>query len=207
MKIIVLLALAAIVLSGCSGPERSGTATSEIDVSKEPAQSPFDGEPVLMEWGKGKLTLTPVARYSISAKVVGTETYYLGWTSDIAPVDLALAWGDLTKPSAGKHISYGQSGRWYYYKYDSEFPYDAAFIISHSSNNHVIPASLNLLKAVKKISTDDSVELDGYLVNVKGKIEGQNVFWNSSLSRTDSGEGSCEVYYVTKIRIGNDVYE
>ncbi len=207
MKTIVMLALVAIVLSGCGGPVPSGAASDEIDVSGEPVQSPFDADPISMEWKNGRLTLTPVAQYSISARVVSTERYYLSWRSDLSPVDLALAWGNLTKPAARKHISYSQSGRWYFYKYDSEFPYDAGYIASHSSNNHVIPADQNLLKAVKKVSTGDAVELDGYLVNVAGKVEGRDVFWNSSLSRTDSGEGSCEVYYVTKIRIGKEVYE
>jgi hypothetical protein len=45
----------------------------------------------------------------------------------------------------------------------------------------------------------ESIDLSGYLVNVK-QAEGEEFTWNSSLSREDEGGGSCEVFYVTEIR-------
>jgi hypothetical protein len=33
------------------------------------------------------------------------------------------------------------------------------------------------------------------------------VWWKSSLTRNDTGDNSCELFYVTKVRIGNNVYQ
>ena len=42
---------------------------------------------------------------------------------------------------------------------------------------------------------------------MSGTYDGKTVWWNTSLSRTDSGDGSCELIYLTKARIGNRIYE
>jgi len=49
--------------------------------------------------------------------------------------------------------------------------------------------------------------LEGFLVNLKGVYKEQSVVWNTSLSRTDAGSGSCELFYISKVRIGSKVYE
>jgi hypothetical protein len=47
------------------------------------------------------------------------------------------------------------------------------------------------------VGVNDLVELEGYLVYVKG----DNFTWNSSLTRNDTGDGACEVLYVEKISV------
>jgi hypothetical protein len=80
-------------------------------------------------------------------------------------------------------------------------------VISHSANNHIIPANENIHEAVKTIWKKDIVVLEGVLVNIKGTYKGQPVTWNTSLSRKDTGNGSCELFYVSKVRIDTKVYE
>jgi nitrogenase subunit NifH len=84
---------------------------------------------------------------------------------------------------------------------------DHSYIISHSSNNHVIPANENIYQAIKTIREKDRVVLKGLLVNLKGTYKGQTVTWNTSLSRTDIGNDSCELFYVSEVRIETKVYE
>ena len=71
----------------------------------------------------------------------------------------------------------------------------------------MIPANENVRRAVKMIKEKDEVFLEGFLVSLKGTYKGETVTWNSSLSRTDTGDGSCELFYVSKVRIDTMVYE
>jgi hypothetical protein len=41
--------------------------------------------------------------------------------------------------------------------------------------------------------------LEGYLVNITGA---NGWHWNSSMSRDDTGGGSCEVLYLTRVKKG-----
>jgi hypothetical protein len=148
-----------------------------------------------------------MAEYQLAGKVVSKETYSYGWESEISPLDLAIAWGSLAEPEHEKYISFSQRNRWYFYEYKPGSPFDHSYIISHSSNNHIIPATENISHALRTIRKNDKVVLEGFLVNVKGTYKGGEVYWNTSFTRKDTGNGSCELIYVTKARIGSDVYE
>ncbi|MBI4698769.1 MAG: hypothetical protein HY758_07675 [Nitrospirae bacterium] len=197
------------VLIGCSSPAPTGTATGEIDTSIDPQQIQTTGETaaIIIKLKKGEFYLNPLAHYSINAIVVGKESYSFGWQAELAPLDLALAWGKLAYPDTDKYVSFSQSERWYYFEYKNSSPFSAAFITSHSSNSHIIPANENIRLAVEAINKKDRITITGFLVNVSGTYEGMKFRWDTSLSRNDSGEGSCEVFYVTKVSDGNYVYE
>jgi len=125
----------------------------------------------------------------------------------ISPVDFAVVWGELSKEEAKKHIRYSQNNRWYYFYYDEESPYDCAFISAHSANMHILPANENIRNAVLSVCVGDYIRLKGYLVNIDGKrSDGQIVYWRSSLSRNDTGDGSCEVMWVIEIQDGKKIY-
>jgi hypothetical protein len=197
-----------LILPACSKPVPSDTALGEVDVSGEPEQTAVqNNETIAINPGNGEVQLKPLAEYSISAVVIGKKPYSSGWQGRLAPVDIALAWGKLMAPGSSEHISFTQSGRWYYYEYDKDFPLDESYIIAHSSNNHIIPANENILLSVKSFKKGDKVTLAGILVGVRGKDEGENVWWNSSMRRNDTGDGSCEVFYVTKVTRAGYIYE
>jgi hypothetical protein len=148
-----------------------------------------------------------LAEYKLSGRVVSKETYSSNWDGKISPVDLAIVWGKLVEPDWDKYITYSLRNRWYFYQYKPGSPFDNSFVISHSANNHIIPANENILEAVKTIGKGDRVVLGGFLVNIKGTYEGRPVTRNTSMTRKDTGDGSCEIVYVTKIRVNTDVYE
>lgn len=175
----------------------------------EPEQKKIepDGIRIVMEKDYYKVTLSPAAEYRISAMVMGKKKYTWGWDSDVAPYDLVLAWNKLMLPENQKGIVYSQGSRWYYFHYDESFPLTESYIYKHSANHHIIPANTNILEAIKKIRNKERIYLEGYLVNIKGQSEQKGVWWNTSLSRNDRGNGSCEVLYVNRAIIGKDVYE
>ncbi len=186
----------------------TGVEPGEIDTSQDPVQVPYKAdEPMTREVKNGYFTITPVAEYKISGVVVGKGTYSSDWDGEISPVDLAVAWGKLAEPGSHRYITYTQGNRWYFYQYKPGNSFDNSYVISHSSNNHIIPANENIRRAVRTVERKDKIVLEGLLVNLKGIYKEQPVTWNTSLSRTDAGNGSCELFYVSKVRIDTKVYE
>lgn len=207
--LILLIALGIYsIYNEINGPRTSSVDGQLIDLRKDPIQTSLEGQnKIYLNRNGVKVELIPLAKYSISAKVKSKENYYVGWGSKISPEDFALAWGNLNDIGIDKFISYSQNNRWYYFRYNEDCPVDEAYISKHSSNNHIIPADDNVLKAVKKVKKGDTVKLQGYLVNVEYQHNGEILSWNSSVSREDTGDGACEVFYVNEVRIGNRVYK
>ena len=82
------------------------------------------------------------------------------------------------------------------------------YATSHGSNNHIIPANEAILRAVDRhVKVHDRIVLEGYLVNVEGKNTEQRISMKTSLSREDGGRGACEIIYVTRLQVENEIYE
>lgn len=209
IKIYLILSILLLTfVIGCEKPQVTSEDFTEIDVSQEPSQDKYTaGDRIIKKNKDTEFIITPVAEYKIAALVVSKKSYHDGWHAEIAPVDLALAWGKMAESGYDKYISYSQSDRWYVYEYEEESPFDDYYVITHSSNNHIIPADENIYKAIRSLKKKERVLLEGFLVNVKGRYKGEDFWWNSSSTRKDSGDGSCEVFYVKKVRIGTKVYE
>lgn len=195
-------------LFSSGNPVPKESATELVNVSQDPEQvSNKQLGPFTIKTDKGNFTLTPMAEYRIDAMIVGTKQYSSDWNSQISPMDLALAWGGLAKADYNKYIEYEQRDRWYYYRYNKNSPFDSSYISNHSSNNHIIPATENLKRILLKMEVKQAVLLQGYLVNVDGASDGRTVWWRTSLTRTDTGNGACEIIYVKKAVINGLVYE
>ena len=205
---LILIIAFVFFLSGCDRPTLTGVDLDKIDTSQDPIQKscPSD-EPIIKEFKSGRFTMIPLAEYKLSGVVVSEETYSSGWDGEISPMDLAIVWGKLAEPEKGGYVTYSQGSRWYHYQWKDGSLVDNSYIISHSSNNHIIPANENICRAIRTIKRKDRVVLKGFLVNLKGTSKGQTVAWNTSLSRTDTGNGSCELFYVSYVRIETKVYE
>jgi hypothetical protein len=130
--------------------------------------------------------------------VLGRERYYWGWQSRLSPLDLALGWGYMSDPRVDRFIEWRQAGRWYFYTWSGESPYRKEDIRSESSNVHIVPGSSNLRRALLQVERGDVVELSGALVYAR-RAHRQTVEWRSSLSRTDSGGGACELMLVDRL--------
>lgn len=185
----------------------SAAASSAPDVSFHPAQSdPASRGDITHITPSGTFTLTPLADYDVSALVVGAKRYTSGWAGDLAPVDLALAWGRVTDSENLRHITFRQSGRWYYFEYDAASPLNSREIAESSANTHCIPATSNIETALRRIRRGDRVRLTGKLVSVMGRVDGHDVRWKSSLSRQDSGNQSCELMLIEQLQVGDQLY-
>ena len=147
---------------------------------------------------------TQRAHYRIAARVLSTERYYRGWQSDLSPLDLALGWGDMSDPGVDRWISWQQGGRWYYWQWSADSPYDNQAIRGETANVHIVPGTSNLRRALLALDRGDVIALTGWLVDIDGPSGAR---WASSLSRSDVGDGSCELLYVTELKTTDHVYQ
>lgn len=143
------------------------------------------------------VNIEKLADYTISAVVKSKRYYFFDAASEVSPMDLALTWGKLDSEELDKHISYSQSSRWYYYRYDCDSNIDGDYIKRNSSNVHIIPKDSKILMKLIQTHKEDYITLKGYLV----VVHFPEYNWKSSLSRNDSGNGACEIMYVEEIII------
>jgi len=183
--------------------------TEGIVATEEPLQTDLqedEDKPFQDDVNGYKWTITPKAEFRISARVLSTERYRMEWQSTLSPVDLALGWGPLSSRDVDHWIDWSQSGRWYFYQWSADSPYKANFIKDHSANVHIIPSSDNLKSAVLRLHSNEMVLLEGLLVNVDGSRGGDNYWWHTSLSRKDTGNGSCELLYLKRLVVDEKEY-
>jgi hypothetical protein len=178
---------------------------------QDPLQEPSPPKETFFKKIKnGNVTITPVATYRIAGEVMSKRKYTRGWGAEIAPFDLALVWGMLTYPHVQKQlvISHDSTRMAYFRMKGDDPPVEMEYAMSHGSNNHIIPATANIYEAVdRQVKIHDKIILEGYLVNAEGRSAEQQISLQTSLSRTDTGRGACEIIYVTRLQVGNNVYE
>ena len=163
--------------------------------------SPYQSENYIQKkkWEVDNFVFTPLAEFSVDARVLSSQRYWIGESAGLSPVDLALGWGKMSDSKNLEKISIKQRGRFYYWKTkDQNLPISRQEIISSSANMHLIPANKEIAKKIKTARRGDLIEMDGYLVKID-KDDGWN--WTSSMTRADDGEGACEVVWVEKFEI------
>ena len=141
-------------------------------------------------------TLQPLAAYRVTAVVLSRSRYRNDRGAELAPVDLALGWGPMSVAEVINDLSISQSGRWYEYSWQNEPPLEPSSIAQHSANTHCLPASSEVRKILLAVKRHELVTLSGFLVEV-ARPDGYQ--WRSSLTRNDTGGGSCEVLWVTSV--------
>lgn len=190
---VLVIAAIALVVSDLMGGSYNGP-----EFISEPIQMMMEPETIThFDKDGNAVEITLLAEYSVDAGVKGTKNYVTDGASSVSPKDVVLAWGDLNNPLYEDYVSYSQSGRWFYYRTSDVDVISPGHISLHAANTHLIPADETVKKAIKKIKTNDYVHLEGFLVNVH--FDGGD--WGSSLTREDTGDKSCEIFYVTEVII------
>ncbi|MEI8342075.1 MAG: hypothetical protein WCH43_11155 [Verrucomicrobiota bacterium] len=145
---------------------------------------------------KGPFTLRLVAEYTIDARVLHLKRYWSGEIAKFAPYDLAVGWGPMSDQSVLDRLTITQGNRFFFWEYEGQSPIPEKEIISHSANMHLIPASFFVRNQIAWLRRGELVRLKGYLVEVTapGMIP-----WRSSMSRSDTGNGACEIMWVQSV--------
>ena len=195
-KTIITLALLLIILIYFFYPETVITFPSGVTAPDQPIQTNLTGS---KEWTVGEFTIQALAEYSIKARVLSRNNYSLGDESELSPFDLALGWGPMSDQSVIDKIDVSQSNRWYHWHSD-HLPISVRDISFNSANVHIIPKDETIEEKFDEVYRGSLVEMKGYLVKVT-KADGWH--WKSSLKRTDTGGGACELFWVEEVRVIN----
>ena len=163
-------------------------------INDEPAQVMLPEATAKISYGA--FSLKPLALFSVEARVLHRRSYRYDSGAPLVPVDLALGWGPMSDESVLDRLNISQSMRFYWYEYKMPPPIPAEEIVSHSANMHIIPATPAIASRCKSLRAGSLVHLVGDLVEATGPGIGN---WRSSLSRTDTGNGACELFYVQEI--------
>ncbi len=141
--------------------------------------------------------VTPLAQFSLQARVLSKKWYRRRTDGKIVPLDLALGWGRMSDSAVLDRIKINQSGGKYYWR-SKQLPIPKKEISVSSANMHIIPADDQVKQILKKLKKGHVLSFSGYLVKIRDK-KGRR--WASSLTRTDVGNGACELVWVEKIKL------
>lgn len=195
IKIAVLL-MVGLLVCWLFWPEKEIKYPAGILVKEEPYQKNIvNGR----SWDKDDYKITQLADFHLKARVLSLEWYHMDKESDLAPVDLALGWGEMSDQANLDRIDISQGNRWYHWS-TKHFPIPRRVIETESANMHIIPATEKIEKTLDKVVKGNIIELSGYLVFIKTKNGWK---WKSSLTRNDTGGGACEVIWVNDFEIIN----
>jgi hypothetical protein len=185
---LVVLALVWFAYSHFTGPIKHQPG---VLIAEQPTQTDIPpGTDVITH---REFQLKPLARYSVDARLLHQKNYRYDGGSKLAPIDLALGWGEMSDQAVLDRLTISQSSRFYWYEYKMPPPIPKDRIICQSANVHIIPADDEVKAACKSIRVGELIHLDGELVEATGP--GIRT-WRSSLRRDDSGNGACEVLFV-----------
>jgi hypothetical protein len=145
---------------------------------------------------EGKFHFQPLARFALDARVLHRKIYRYDRGAALVPVDLAVGWGPMSDQAVLDQLEISQSARFFWYQYQHQPPIPREEIVSHATNLHLIPSNKAVAAQCKSLRTGELIHLSGLLVEATGPEIGT---WRSSLSRTDSGNGACELVWVEEL--------
>ena len=195
LRLRILLPLALIVLftwsAASSWMMRTVHHPPGVLAPREPQQTPPMDK---LSFKRDGYEITPLADYWLTARLLGRQRYFTGREADLSPIDFALGWGLMSDSQVLDRLEIGQGGRAYYWNTKSP-DLKLEDILSHSANVHLLPSSPEVKDKLLDFRPGELVTLVGKLVRVEHP---DGWHWDSSLSRTDMGDGSCEVLWVDK---------
>ncbi|MFL6604711.1 MAG: hypothetical protein ACJ8R9_25710 [Steroidobacteraceae bacterium] len=147
---------------------------------------------------QGRWTLTGRAHYELTARILSRENYRFDTLADLIPEDLALGWGPMSDNRVLESFEITQSARFYSWRPVHDMPIPREEVIEHSANTHVIAGDEHVGSQLKRLRVGQVVHLTGVLVD---GVRDDGTYIKTSLTRSDSGAGACEVMLVEGVEV------
>ena len=164
------------------------------DLILSPRQGPVDPQRVELGY-EAHATLKHT--YDIARTVVTARPHLAGGMSEIAPLDLGIAWGPMAQREVLAASRYTAGHRYLKWRVPVEMvPMEEQSI--NISNTHLIPADNVVRDAMMEMKPGQSVRLTGFLVDV---YQDGMLPWRSSVTRDDGFPAGCEIMLVTQAEI------
>jgi hypothetical protein len=166
-----------------------------VVVPETPHQETYDPPPAPRSIVLNGAALDFLASYDIRARVLMTRHYWFDQMAKLAPYDFALGWGIMSDTKIIEKLDISQAQRFYFYEWSGAPPAEVRLMAESSANVHLLPANSRIKNILSQVRVGQIVHLKGQLVRINFPNGTQVV---SSLVRTDTGPGSCEVIWVTE---------
>jgi len=178
------------------------------ELYREPLQLAVEKSPIRVEKGGTAYIIRPLYSYDIYGMVVSyhhsasfDDYYHEQWKDVINTKDICVIWGENIKSGIYQKMAFA-SGSWTCYttfKSNVSRAEWSKYKNECLSNNHLIPANDGISKIIMTLRRGDQIHIKGYLVNYReSRWSGERT---TSTSRTDTGNGACEVIWVQEAKI------
>lgn len=178
-------------------PEISKITTEAL---RDPIQTKIIPETKIVSYKGSQYEVELVDEYEISGVLVSTnnptgimDMYHDAKSFDTK--DFCLVWGKNLASNDYRSVEYWNVSITCRWKFESDFRVDPNYI----SNNHLITDNDEIRRQISNINIGDQITLKGYLANYR-KV-GDKFTRKTSRTRTDTGMGACEVFFVTSIKV------
>ena len=171
----------------------------------EPQQEASDRAPFTTTIEGYTYSLTPRATYDIAGLVVsqhrGDALFNLYHQTDPGNVrDVCVVWGESIANGSYRKVQFWSG------EFTCSFAWSTAisppFKPETASNNHLLPASDAVARQIGAIQVGDQIRMTGLLVDYTVTQNGREIFTRrTSLTRGDTGNGACEILYVTALTV------
>ena len=171
------------------------------DLAQAPLQTPMEEPPFQFSYRKHDYEVKTFAAYELWGVIVShndisglSDIYHTADSLDTK--DICVLWGDnATRDDYLKTVF--TSGAW---TCNYEYPQGVTLNTNEVSNNHLITDSDSLRRTIDGLRRGDQVHVRGRLVGYHD-LKSPDNWRNSSLIRTDSGNGACEVVFVEQLDV------
>ena len=175
--------------------------------------------------GRYKIRYMIRKKYSVVGRIVYLDWYHFIGTwyrsamnithylyDGVVPVDVSVIHG---KTAAADNLSKLKFSHEYRLLL-SRYKYGAAYNYDEVNNNHTIPASKNILRALKIVKMGEAVYIEGYLIDWKGTGKYADFKINTAITPGEISKdkyggylfaGQCRQFFVTKISFGGYSFE
>ncbi len=198
------LLLLAIGLTGLAAVKRGAFVSHTAilpPLFQDPIQTPTTRQPYAFPYKGETYLVQPVAEYELWGLVVShnnihspTDIYHD--RSSVDTKDLCVIWGTNLTRDDFQQVAYW-SDPW---SCGFAVPAHLLFSPDHLSNNHLITADQRIRDRIDDVRIGDQIHLKGLLVNYSSRRM-PHAWRKSSTTRTDRGNGACEVVFVDAIDI------
>jgi hypothetical protein len=183
-----------LLIFGCNFLYHNNNSIEASPLMRGAEKQPVQTKTNSLEFNFKGFTIIPMYNYVLTARILSKEKYSMDKESKLAPYDLTLGWAEMANLDNISKISISQRNRWYFWKTKKMFmPRNK--IEHNSANVHIVHANEQIFNVIKNSNEGDIIYMKGSLIKVN-EIN-SNWKWKSSTSRTDTGSGACEVFYVT----------
>lgn len=140
--------------------------------------------------------ITALEPFELTGRLLSRRDYSHDRNAELSPMDLAMGWEEMADPDRVAAVEFSQRNRWMFWK-ARQLPMPRREMEQRIGNIHIIPGNAAVSQALQQLQAGALLTLRGDLVEVRAD-DGWR--WRSSLSRSDTGDGSCELLLLQELR-------